>query len=114
MATSDPVNVSVPNMTNAVQLFEDTHNNLSTSMRGLQSEFDALAASWGGDAAVAFGRAMHEFYDESNTIITSLHTLATDVDNAAINYAQKHGQATDTAQSLANQIAATASGLPGF
>jgi WXG100 family type VII secretion target len=113
MAT-DPINVDVGAMLSAVAEFEDKHDNIRGQVTSLQSEFDGLTASWGGEAATAFQNAMHDFYDECNTILVNLQQIASDVDSSAIKYEQTHHMSTDLAMTLRQRVATTSAGLPGF
>jgi WXG100 family type VII secretion target len=112
------VDVDPQKMVDAARTFEDTHDSLRSLVIGLENDFNSLSATWGGDAATQFQGAMRGFYEECNSIITSLQTLAGDVDTSALNYAKNHHMATDLAQSLGSRIGQTAGGnsggLPGF
>jgi WXG100 family type VII secretion target len=111
---TDPINVDVHAMLDAVAEFENKHDNIRGQVTSLQSEFDGLAATWGGDAATAFQNAMYGFYDECNTILVNLQQIASDVDSSAIKYEQSHHMSTDAALTLRNRISSTSAGLPGF
>jgi WXG100 family type VII secretion target len=112
--TMDPINVDINAMLEAVREFEDKHDNIRTQVTGVQGEFDALRNTWGGDAATAFQAAMHDFYEECNTILVNLQQIASDVDSSAIKYEQTHHMSTDAAVALRQRISATPAGLPGF
>jgi WXG100 family type VII secretion target len=111
---TEPINVDVDAMQNAVTEFEDKHDSIRGQVGSVQGEFEALSASWSGEAATGFQGAMHTFYEECNTILTSLQSLAKSVEDSAINYAKTHHLSTETAMALQKRINATPAGLPGF
>lgn len=111
---ADPISVDVQAMVQAGSEMEDTHGNIYSQVTGLQSEIDGLMASWTGQAASQFSNAMQNFYDDCNTVLTSLQDLAQAVASSAQNYESAHQMTTDDAGSLMNRISGTAVGLPGF
>ena len=108
------INVSVPNMLKAVQLFGGAHDNIFRQVQGMEDDFNALSSTWTGDAAQQFQAAMQGFYGNCNTILRSLDGLAHAVDNAAVNYLKQHNQATDAAAALGRTVEHEPAGLPGF
>jgi WXG100 family type VII secretion target len=111
---AEPINVDVQAMVSAASEMEDKHGSIRSQVTGLQSEIDGLMASWTGQAAGQFNNAMQNFYEDCNTVLTSLQHLAQAVDSSAQNYERAHQMTTDDAQSLASRISATPAGLPGF
>jgi WXG100 family type VII secretion target len=111
---TDPINADVPAMLGAVAEFDDKHDNILSQVTGVQSEFDGLRATWGGEAASAFQSAMHAFYTDCDTILENLQQLSVSVTNSAILYQRTHHQSTDTAMQLLQQIQSQPAGLPGF
>lgn len=110
----DSISVDVAAMLAAATEFENKHDNIRSQVTSVQNEFDALSATWGGDAATQFQNAMHVFYDECNTVLVNLQQIAADVDNSAINYDKTHHLSVDAAAALQKRIGATPAGLPGF
>jgi WXG100 family type VII secretion target len=108
------INVDAPAMVQAASSMEDTHQGISSQISSLQSEFETLMGTWGGDAASQYHSAMQAYYEDCNTILTSLQRLATDVDEQAKEYQQAHGQTTDQASALMNRIQHTQAGLSHF
>ncbi|HYQ64007.1 WXG100 family type VII secretion target [Actinophytocola sp.] len=111
---TDPINVDVSAMLAAVVEFDDKHDNIRGQVTTVQSEFDGLSATWGGEAASAFQGAMHGFYEDCNTILATLQQIALSVDNSAIKYQQTHNLSTDAAMQLRQQINSQPAGLAGF
>ena len=111
---ADPINVDVHAMLQAASEMEDKHDSIRSQVTSLQSEIGSLETTWTGQAASQFNNAMQNFYDDCNTILTSLQHLAQAVDKSAMQYEQTHHMTTDQAQALANRISATPAGLPGL
>lgn len=109
-----PINVDVEAMLAAGREFEEKHGTIRGQVTALQGEFDGLSRSWGGDAATAFQSAMHQFYEECDTVLVNLRQIATDVNSSALSYGQSHHMSTDAAVALQRQISTTPAGLPGF
>lgn len=103
---SSPISVDVNAMVQAAELLKTDHDSIRGQVLGLHTEFDALGASWGGNAAMQFQGAMEGFYELVNGVLTSLLTLAGQVDTAAVNYEKTHNMSTDAASSLQKQISA--------
>ena len=109
-----PIAVDTSKMISAAQEMMNKHDSIRSQVLGLQSNLNSLQGSWKGDTATAFDNAMNGFYDDANTILTQLQTLANNVDTAAKTYEQAHNQTTTDATTLANRIGSTSAGLPGF
>jgi WXG100 family type VII secretion target len=108
------INIDAPAMVQAGTAMEDAHGGINAQIARLQSEFESLMGTWGGDAASQYHSAMQGYYEDCNTILTSLQRLATNVDEQAKEYQQAHGQTTDQASALMNRISHTQAGLAHF
>jgi len=109
-----PINVDVQAMVNAAQEMMDKHGSIASQISTLQQQLDGLAGSWKGESANVFNQAFNGFYEDCNTVLTTLQNLASNVDTAARTYESTHQMNTSDAQALANRIQSTAAGLPGF
>jgi WXG100 family type VII secretion target len=111
---TNPISVDVGAMLNAVAECEDNHDSIRSQVISLQDQYGILASTWTGDASTAFASAMSGFYDECNTILTALATLAKNIDDSAIAYNNAHNLTNDAAEALAKQIQSDPVTLPGF
>ena len=111
---SAPIAVNTSSMINAAGDMMDKHDAILQQVQSLQGHLQSLSQSWKGDTANAFGGAMQNFYDDSNTILKALNTLATNVDSAAKTYESAHQMTTADADALAQRISSHPVGLPGF
>lgn len=103
---SQPISVDVTAMQQAVTEFDSTHSAIQGQVQNLQSEFDALASTWSGDAASTFQSAMSSFYDECNTILSNLSQISQEVTSSANNYQQTHLGSVDSVTNLRNGLQA--------
>lgn len=91
--------------------FETAVSSTSSAYSAMQDQADTLAASWKGDAAVAFTGAMNDWLEQCNVVKQQLQSVLEKLQANTHQYDQVHGNTVDAATSLKQAVAA---GLPGM
>ena len=89
--------------------FQNAVDQVNTAYNAMQTQQEALAASWTGETSTAFGQALNEWLDDFGIVRTQLISILETLSQNTGVYANTNEEASNIAMK-----AGRFAGLPGF
>ncbi|MEU5095074.1 WXG100 family type VII secretion target [Streptomyces sp. NPDC020996] len=111
MAANTNTSVDTSGMRSAQGSFQTALDDANSTYTQMQSQIEALRASWTGDAAGTFQTAMDTWLSDFGTVKQQLELMLHKLQASTGSYDTTHRATTDTATQLHKNMTAP---LPGF